>query len=386
MASATVVAGMALLPFAAATLRAGEAPPPMPDTAPVEQESSLESTLEKIWNLPMLYNNPDNPVLQKLAITGRYQGQYYWLDSDKGDADDWENRRWWIGADMTIFKKLRIKGDIEINDDLNPFYSNLYEAYISYKHSDEFLLGFGRREFLWSDEYKSSKYVLTFERSLLIEQLRPSTATGLWAAGKVGNVVYDAGVYFGSLDSELGSFDEGNFYTLSIGYDLAEQMGWKKSLVKLDWLINDTDAGSDVPKPYDHALSLNWSAEKDRYGIGTDIMYGAGEGSTADVFGISVIPTYDLTDKLELILRYQFATSDGDGLRAPGRYLGKAPNLTDGGVGDEFHAFYGGLNYYILDHRLKLMAGAEYATMSDGDGDGGAIDGWQLMTGIRLYF
>ena len=57
----------------------------------------------------------------------------------------------------------------------------------------------------------------------------------------------------------------------------------------------------------------------------------------------------------------------------------------DGGRGDRYHAFYTGLNYQLRGHKLKLMAGTEWATM-DGGGDGGSYNGWTWLAGVRLYF
>jgi len=56
------------------------------------------------------------------------------------------------------------------------------------------------------------------------------------------------------------------------------------------------------------------------------------------------------------------------------------------GSGDQYQAFYAGLNYYIYGYKLKLMAGAEYARMKDSADDGGDYKGWSYLAGVRFYF
>ena len=54
--------------------------------------------------------------------------------------------------------------------------------------------------------------------------------------------------------------------------------------------------------------------------------------------------------------------------------------------GEEYGAVYAGLNWFLRGHKLKLMAGVEYARMNDRAGDGGDYEGWTLFTGVRLHF
>jgi hypothetical protein len=56
------------------------------------------------------------------------------------------------------------------------------------------------------------------------------------------------------------------------------------------------------------------------------------------------------------------------------------------GAGDHYQAYYLGLNYFLNDDKLKLMAGAEYAQMLDSVTDGGEYQGWTYLAGLRLYF
>ena len=56
----------------------------------------------------------------------------------------------------------------------------------------------------------------------------------------------------------------------------------------------------------------------------------------------------------------------------------RAPSALD-------QAAYLGFQYFIYGDKLKLLGGAEYASV-DGGGDGGDYDGWTVLTGIRFSF
>lgn len=355
--------------------------------APIADEPM--TLLEKLWSLPVLVDDPNAPVVQKLAITGRYQGQIYALSSDQGDNEDYDTRRLWLGADMTVFEKLRIKGDVVIDgNDFSPTYNGLWEAYASWKVNNELSVNFGRREPPFTEEYgTSSKYIATFERSLLVNQLHPDNLAGAWINGGVGAFKYDLGIYSGELDKEFGSFSAGLGALASVGYDFAADVDGQTSLLRLDYLLNDGDADNEQLKPYKHSFSLNYRGEySGNFDVHTDLLYATGIEGQSDVWGIMVMPIYHFTDKLEGVFRYHWANSNADnGLNLQSRYERKASNL-DGTYGDEYHSFYGGLNYFIYEHKLKLMTGVEYSIMDDNANDGGEFSGWTGFGGLRLYF
>ena len=86
---------------------------------------------------------------------------------------------------------------------------------------------------------------------------------------------------------------------------------------------------------------------------------------------------------LQAAFRYQFSTSNDDyGLRSQRRYEQEVAT----GEGDEYQAFYAGLNYHIYGNKLKLMAGAEYSELKDSVTRTNAYKGWTYFAGLRLYF
>ena len=119
---------------------------------------------------------------------------------------------------------------------------------------------------------------------------------------------------------------------------------------------------------------MSFDYKQGQIGVVTAVQYGSGD---ADAFGFYVMPSYDITKQLQVVARYQFGTSsEEDGLSAQKRYE------RDAGVGsgDQYQAIYGGLNYYLCEHKLKLMAGVEYADMDGSD------DALTFLTGVRIYW
>ena len=108
------------------------------------------------------------------------------------------------------------------------------------------------------------------------------------------------------------------------------------------------------------------------------------------VIGFTLEPTWMLLDELfnnndplQLALRYQYANSSEDnGLHLQRRY----EETVTQGEGNNYHAMYAGLNYFLYGHKLKFMAGGEYARMKDDANDGGEYSGWTWFGAIRLYF
>jgi phosphate-selective porin OprO and OprP len=363
---------------------AGEAPPaPLPPMGSIEEETSA-SVLDALWDLPVLYSNKENPILQKFSILGRYQGQYAVVDSDQGNFDDWENRRWRLGAGAQLFNRIDLKGYINIDEDFNPFYSSLEELHMTIKVVDALSLTVGKEKPEWGYEWTtSSSKILTMERGLLTNQLLPAKSSGIAAHGEASGFSYYVGAFSGDLDEEFGNFDGGSFYIASVGYDFSETCGMDTMAWRFDYLYNDREEGDTAAKNYENSFATSLVLGQGDFTVVNELMYATGQ--SPDVYGLSIMPSYDITEKLQVVGRYQYAHGDNDGLRAQSRYERKVPSITDGGHGDDYHAFYLGLNYYIHGHGLKLMSGLEYATL-DGGSDGGDYDGLSWVSGIRINF
>ncbi len=375
-------------------------------TAPAEPAHL--SAYDRLWSHFTLYKDDNNNVLQEFSLQGRLQLQYAWGDSDQGAYysgdrpdtalwDDIEVRRWRLGFKSKWFRQWKFEGQIDINPDWDPFYRNIYDLYITYAPSDAVNVTVGKFKAnnYGVEHFTSSKEILTMERTLLSNLLFAGELTGVRFSGKHENWLYAASLTSGTLDKEFDDFSGGTFVQASLGYDFHEKLGIEKALVKLDWQHSSRAANSAVPDDrfgpytaglYENAFSLNGHFEQGKWGLYTDILSATGYGSVGDVWGVILTPSYYISDGLQLVARYQYANGDNDGLRLQSRYERLAPELTDGGRGENYHALYLGLNYYLYGHKLKLMTGAEYHHMDNGNDGGGEFDGWTGWAGVRMFF
>lgn len=355
---------------------------------------------DDLWSRAILYQNKENPILQEFALQGRLHLQYAAGSSDQGNfssgdlqdlgTDTWEDidlRRWYMGFKSTLFQKLKLQGHMIVNPNWGPVYGGLFDFSASWSVSDQLQLNAGKLELKFSKEFEiSSRELLTIERSLLANQLSPQQLTGAWINGKnvAGGWFYELGVYGSDTQDEFTEFAGGATVLGKIGYDLAPATGLEKAAAGLHWL-HHTEPGDAGAKPYGDSFSLTGEMKQSRWSATGDLFFANGD-SVSDVWGMRVTPAFNITDRLQAVARYQFAASpDDNGLSLQRRYERTAPDLT-GFSGDQYHAGYLGLNYYLYGHKLKLMTGVEYAHMRDDADDGGEFDGWTWTTALRLYF
>jgi len=363
-----------------------------PDTAATPVPDSMVERLHAVWNAPKLYHDPDNPVVQSFALVGRYHGQYWSVDADQGKADDWEHRRIYFGFQAALFRDLLVEVQMKINDDLSPIYDELYAAFVNWRPDGaDFSASLGRLDYLFTgmERSVSSKRIATFERALLVNQLMPDEVVGLLLQTTNDGLTFHAGLYSGSIEREFSDFEGGVAADFGLAYDIP--LFYETGTLHVDFLVHDGDRDNDAFEPYKRVVSVWHRGKANPFGLGLDVTVGgAGQDGRATVYGITLLPTYDIIknlllsgDKLQLALRYHFAESDGDnGLQLPERY----EQEVTAGDGNRFHGFYAGLNYFLHGDRLKLMAAVEYASMDDSADDGGDYQGWTYLAGLRLYF
>lgn len=366
--------------------------------AHAQEATNFDDTLKDIWSHATLYKDEQNPLLQEFKLRGRYHGQYWDVDADQGSQSGWEDRRSRFGFDATLFEKqVELRADFQSNDGFDDLYDGLVDAYVRWKPTSSLSFTVGKMKPLIAqyDWLESTNTQPTFERSQIFNQLGINRATGFTADATTGDFSWRAGVYsndtpsttggtgsFG--DGEFGDFNGGISYTLGGGYDFSGLTGTDKALLRLDWLHSHRETGDFVMGRYDDILGASVILKEDRVGLVLESFYAfGGSGDDSDVFGFYIQPTYDLIpEKLQLVGRYSFATSDGDlGVIGQSRY---ERNVAAGGArGDLYHAIYGGAQYFIYGDKLKLMAGAEWSRL---DGPVEAYDGFTLLTGVRLSF
>lgn len=398
LAAALLTAGSAMAGSAPVTT--GKEPIPAP------KESDL---CEDIWKWATLYKNKDNPIIQEVALTGRYHGQYAIVDSDGGDADGWDHRRFRTGIKATLFHDFEVKFE-EFGDlNLHNYYSGFTEAYLAWKPSDQFNLTVGKQKPKFSlDWATSSREILTMERNILINNIGIEYETGATISGKSGKWSYYAGVFNNDVgesgtnrrfddgeEMEFGDLDGGWSFLANVAYDLKDALGVEKASVRADYIHMDHKAEDDLLFRFDDAVAVSFAMKQGKWGLASEFLYLMGDDSTVhsgDVWGFYITPSYDITKKLQVVARYTHGSSSDDALRAQNRYergtdeiIHSTPYSTDSGYGESYDAGYLGLNYYICGHKLKLMTGLEYASMDGGSG-GGSVDVWSLVSGVRVYW
>lgn len=385
-----------------------------------------ESAWDKAWSAFTLYKDDDNAILQEFSLQGRLQLQtiYGMSDDDSFNTSDYkdvgndesvwgndiEARRARLGFKSKWFKNWKLEGQIDIDVDGKDgagdtsFYKNIYDLYLTYAPSDAFTISAGKTKVKFSREQEiSSKEILTIERSLISNTLFPGELTGVWVSGKgiQEHWLYEAGIYGSERVREFSSFDQGLVMLGKIGYDYSGQSGLDTAVASLHYMHNSQPGFADLKTDdytpgtspsFTDSIALTNDITRGRFGLTTELLYGAGfDGKAeqnggnknikqADVFALSIIPSYYLADGLQLVGRFQVATSDGaNGLRVPGRYE-RLP-AGDDESGNTYVSAYLGLNYYMYGHKLKLMNGVEYSHMGGGD-----YDGYTLMSGLRFSF
>ena len=371
----------------AAVALAGEEMPPM-EAPPMETEVSSGSVFDDVWALATFYENEDNPFLQKLAFTGRLQADAAFFDANQGEYERLVWRRARMGLKSTVLNDFTIHAEANLNFnrfDSDDIYVGLTDAYVGWAPEDYLQFKIGKQSAGFTlDGSTSSKKLQTLERSPLATNLWfPSEYfTGISVGGDINEWTYKVGGFSSEFDQEFGSFDAGYFLLASLDYDLGETMGFESSSIGIDYVYNDPDYdGARVgTRDLDHIVSLQSKLQNDQWGILSNIAFGSGIEGQSDLFGLQIMPFYNITDNVQAVFNYTFVTSDGDN----GVRLNRYESRIERGRSDELHEFFAGINWFIYGHKLKWQNGIEYTTTSDSANDGGAYDGWGFTSGIRL--
>ncbi len=411
------------------------------DTAAAEAGSSSSATgllvgklsgdteWDRAWSVATLYKNDDDPIVQLFQLTGRLQLQSIYGYAGGGDSfntsdfkdagndeivwgNDIEARRARIGFKSKFFQnwKLDASFNIDVDGQDGPggdttFYKSFQEGGLTYAPSDAFNLSIGKKQVRFSrDQEISSTEIVTFERSVASNLLTPGELTGIWSFGKgIGGAwQYEVGAYSNARVAEFAESGDGGILTIGkLGYDFAEQTGLESCVTTFTYMHNsepgykdgkiDPNFSFNASPAFTDSIALTNDMSQGRFGMITELMYGFGFTGTADqgvdvpiaqsdILGFTWTPSYFIADQLQAVYRFQFiSAADADGIRVPSRYDRLASG--DDEYGNTYTAHYLGLNYYIYSHKLKLMAGMEYAQMG-----GGSYDGCTFLSGLRMTF
>ncbi len=363
-----------------------------------ESEAAGPDFLSNIFDAATLYENKENPYLQKLAFSGRAQFDYVHIDGNgmrPGDLteqdlheDVFNTRRLRAGIKAAFLRDFTLSVEADFQPEEDPVYQRLTDAYVGYKVSDAFGVKVGKQSVKFTlDGSTSSSELLTVDRNNLSNNLwfsyeyMPGVAIG----GKVGHWSYNTGVFSqGEANEEFGDFNAGATFLATVGYDFATCLGSDEALLTFNYVYNEptvTGAPLFSNRALENVGSLNFRYAQDDYGFRTDLAAAQGYGSQPNLWGLVVMPFYNFSEKFQGVMRYTLVDSNGDnGVR----YGGYESDLQIGAKGDFYQEIYGGLNYFIHGNKLMVQAGLAYIDMEDAAHDGGEFNGLSLQTALRI--
>lgn len=364
-------------------------------------ENAEPSAYDKVWGATKLVNNKDAAILQKLELTGRLQGDAVSFHSDDDNYDDFDWRRFRIGFKATVFNDFIIHAEMDgdMNDvdeyEWNKFYGRLTDAYIGWKACEEATLKVGKQSAGFTlDGATSSKKLLTPERSIVAENIWFPTEyfTGAAVSGDVEGWSYKIGGFSASGEPEFGHFESGYFGLISAGYKVGD-----KGTLRLDYVYNDPDyTGTQKDSDYtvgtrdlEHIIALVYQQMlTEKLGIWSDITGakgitdGASGKNQSDLVGIDIMPFYNLSEDLQLVLQYAGVSSldDQSDVRLT-RYAGKNAN---GVKVETSHNLLLGFNWYLYGHKLKWQNAIEYNYGKNLASTGDDYTGYGVTSALRI--
>lgn len=429
--------------FMGATARGGEVKLAIDDKDPA---ACLEDpAFCKIFDRNVLYKNDEASVIQQVRFLARYHGQQHstTLEFDNPAAGPnrygdsyWEHRRFRVGGDVRFLKDFTFYSEVDFHDnDLladAAFFNNIALMGILWKPSEDFYVNVGKQKPKITREWTpSSNLMLTPERAMITNEVIPYLSWG-------GTVGFEAW----GLQHEFGGWLNAGYESNTVNQPFGPHWPMDRTRGSLsyrancglnentklffDYLYTNNSEGradgagragalghADFASSYNQVISLGSESTwrlgpcDKKFSLLTDFIVGLDREAFAgrnnafpgnnfnageDLFGIVILPAYDLTERLELVTRYAFASEaviqrperapfsdDPDGL-APGL---ARPALED------IHTFYLGFNYRLCGDHLKLLGGYEYLTgdvTSSGTRDNGGVTGNSWIFGVRTFW
>lgn len=342
--------------------------------------SAPASATEPFPNLGQLYHSDTNPVLQELWFLGRYHGQFWNTEGSAGDDDGYEDRRFRLGGQARLFGDLTLHAQMVSGSDFEPFYNGFTELWAAWRFSDAFVLTIGQQKHRFThDRNVSSRYINYLERSMLTNMFGADYTPAVTLSGRAGRYVWYGGVF----SNETGRDMKDAFTDLDSGYsllgfvtrDVGDFIPTDTAFVNLSFVHSDANDKATNLNRFDEGLAAALILTQGPGSLVTEVTAGLGSAD-GDALGLNLQPGWFISERLQLVARYQLAGSnDDDGLRAQRRYEREAGL----GSGDLYQAGYAGLNVYLAEHRAKLMTGIEYATL---DGE----HAWTASIAVRVFW
>jgi phosphate-selective porin OprO/OprP len=351
-------------------------------TLPIVTAQDTKSLGEDLENLGRLYKGDSSELFQEFWLLGRYQGQYHWSEGSGEDMDDegYETRRLRMGGQAKLFNKLTLHAQMLSGSDVSPFYNGFTELWAQWAFSQEFMFTLGQQKHRFThDRNVSSRYLNYLERGMLTNMFGADYTPAATLQGTINKFSYYTGVFSNATGRNMGDafteLDSGFSYLGAVYYDLEHTLDTETANVYFSYLYSDAKENATNLNRFNNGVSSALILTEGSMSLVTEATLGLNE-TEGSALGINLQPGYFLTDNLQMVGRCQIASSDKqEGLRAQRRYEMDS-SLSNG---DLYSATYMGLNYYIAEHRLKLMTGIEYSTL-------GGEQVWTSSAMFRFFF
>lgn len=331
-------------------------------------------------------------AVKEIKLTGRLHAQYDNISNDVGESSQngFYFRRIYLGAETKFANNWNaaLIANFGGEDDS----AAIDKAVIGWQYDPmaEFEVGYTKVPFGYYETTSSSK-IKTVERSIANRYFAEGDGLAFNARHTGAFVEGDLGAGFAYAGAVVSN---------TPGNDRKDRLrGDENGLAfygRFEWESEKTDAGQflvGLDLGHKDGGSTIAGGEGDLFAYGIHANYALGgfnlsgeilgttvedvAGEDEDVFGFTVVPSYKINDKWELVAAYSMIDTDGaDLLNADD--LVRRSNVDKDFAYNEGESFYVGFNYYIIGNDLKLSGGYENATFDSTTGDEVAIDAFRL--------
>lgn len=371
------------------------------------------SPLDAVWSRAVLFENPNDPWLQQLAVMGMFHWGGSWgTAAPEGgrdvDLDTTRTRRARLGARLRVFGNTEIEAVGEFAGDGD--YSRIERLKGTTRVGANHSISYGKmRPRFGIEGSKDPQMLVTPERAFLANMLNPASTLGVMLSQDCAPWDWSLGWFSADNDRYLPGVEGSGFFAGSLGYEFGEALeggGAMRTRWHADYILNmDGNGSRSIPRyqvaglrsangnqlisrnpAFRHLFSTGIELESDRFAFEGDFMLANGD---TNVWGMTITPSYwAVPGTLKMVGRYHYAdTNDAAGL-VGGLGTGSDPFFDSSPlfVGDEFHSFYVGANVHLYQDRMVILNGLEYALMKDQAGTGADTDAWIWHSGARISF
>lgn len=367
------------------------------DKAPIEQWTFCD-----LFDKKYFYQS-ETGLVRSARFLGRYHGQHISQQEDVNDTlnngfHHWQHRRFRLGFEVEFANDLTfyIESNLNSSSSRGTRFTDGYwitdhqDLYLEWAPSDDFALRVGKqKQHITLEDIESSKRIKTVERSPIVNEMagaRPYGAVVEFATGEFDHQI-GAWLYGGHLAEPSWVDTNSNAgFSYNIFFPINEAVTGH-----FDYVYADNDGGltgsegtaaTGFGPNYEHALAAGVEVEAGRFQLMSDIIYAANRTASGlipagdDTWGFYVIPSYDITDKLEAVFKYAYMDSGQEQRTARFDVRQRVEN---------YHTIYAGLQYFICGENLKLMGGYEYST-GDIFGTANEVDTGSWQVAVRTYW